>query len=99
MEFNCFLFFVQDGIADLMFAPVVHLRSTTWSDCYIKRRRYDAGNRGETATLPTTKVHPPADETLQVLGAVPRANDFDDPVAEGMFAGNTPTHSDGELVD
>ena len=52
-------------------------------------RRYpgDASDRGETPTLPKAKVHPPADQTVQVFGAVPRGNHVDDPVTEGMFAG------------
>ena len=47
-----------------------------------KDRRYpvDASDRGEIPTLPTAKVHPPADQTVQVLGAVPRGNHVDDHV-------------------
>ena len=43
-------------------------------------RRYpgDASDRGETPTLPTAKVHQPAHQTVQVLGAVPRGNHVDD---------------------
>ena len=60
-------------------------------------RRYpgDASDRGETPTLPTAKVHPPADQTIQVLGAVPRGNHVDDPCSL-VYA---PTNSDVELVD
>ena len=63
-----------------------------WED-----RRYpgDASERGETPPLPTAKVYPSADQTVQVLGAVPRGNHVDDPCSLVYF----PTDSDGELVD
>ena len=64
-----------------------------WED-----RRYPgdaSSDTGETSTLPTAKVHPPADQTVQVLGAVPRGNHIDDPCSL-VYAS---TDSDGELVD
>ena len=55
----------------------------------------DASERVETPTLPTAKVHPSADQTVQVLGAVSRGNHVDDPYSL-VYA---PTDSDSELVD
>ena len=54
----------------------------------------NSSDRGETPTLPTAKIHPTADQTVQVLGAVPRGNHVDDPCSL-VYA---PTDNDGELV-
>ena len=73
--FFFFFFYIQTMLWRWMRGKMDGSSISRW--CWWQRRNSDATNGQST---PTHKVHPPADQTVEVLGAVPRGNHVDDPV-------------------